>query len=74
MTIKYKAFIEPEDDGGFHAWVPALPGCHVQGDTKEEALKNLQEAVLLYIESLKAHGEEIPNDIEIETTNVEVSI
>ncbi len=52
--------LEKEQDGGFHAFVPALRGCHTQGDTQEEALANAQEAVAAYIDSLKAHGEPIP--------------
>jgi predicted RNase H-like HicB family nuclease len=52
--------LEREEEGGFHAFVPALRGCHTQGDTEEEALVNAQEAITIYIESLKAHGEPIP--------------
>lgn len=49
-------------EGGYVAFVPILPGCHTQGDTIEEAEKNVQEAIELYLESLKAHGEEIPQE------------
>jgi predicted RNase H-like HicB family nuclease len=58
----YTVLIEPEDDGGYHAFCPALSGCHTQGDTIEEALENIKEAVELYLESLKAHGEKPPVD------------
>jgi predicted RNase H-like HicB family nuclease len=57
---RYTVILEREDDGGFHAFVPALKGCHTQGDTEEEALANAQEAISLYLESLKAHGDPIP--------------
>ncbi|WP_198927591.1 type II toxin-antitoxin system HicB family antitoxin [Thermosipho sp. 1074] len=57
MLRKYRILVEPEETGGYHAWCPALPGCHVQGETKEEALNNLKEAIELYIESLKARKE-----------------
>jgi len=50
-------------NGGYHAWCPALPGCHIQGETKKEALNNLQDAIKLYVESLKEHGEPIPQDV-----------
>ena len=39
------------------AFVPALPGCHTQGGTLEETKGNIKEAILLYLESLAAHGE-----------------
>jgi predicted RNase H-like HicB family nuclease len=57
---RYTVILEPEDAGGFHAFVPALKGCHTQGDTEEEALANAQEAITAYLESLKAHGDPIP--------------
>jgi predicted RNase H-like HicB family nuclease len=44
--------------------VPSLPGCYSQGDTVEEALQNIREAIDLHIESMIAHGEEVPEDIE----------
>ena len=42
------------------AFVPALPGCHAQGETLEEAERNVREAIALFLESLKAHREPIP--------------
>ncbi len=56
-SMRYTVIFEREPDGGYHAFCPALKGCHSQGDTLEEAQKNIQEAVFLYLESLKAHGE-----------------
>ena len=38
--------LEPSDEGGYTAFVPSLPGCISEGDTKEEALKNIREAIL----------------------------
>lgn len=58
----YTVIIEREEKGGFHAYCPALRGCHTQGDTYEEAVRNIEEAVQLYIESLKAHSEPIPSE------------
>jgi len=58
----YTVIIEREDDGSFHAFCPALPGCHSQGDTYEEIVRNITEAAGLYIESLKAHGEPAPSE------------
>jgi len=42
--------LEPSDEGGFTVYVPALPGCISEGDTREEALANIQEAIELYFE------------------------
>jgi len=58
----YTVIIEREADGGYHAFCPALRGCHSQGDTYEETVQNIQEAIALYIESLKAHAEPIPSE------------
>jgi predicted RNase H-like HicB family nuclease len=57
---RYTVIFEREEDGGFHAFVPALKGCHTQGDTEAEAPANAGEAITVYLERLKAHGEPIP--------------
>jgi len=61
-NISFSVTYEEAPEGGYVAFVPTLPGCHTQGDTIEEAEKNVQEAIELYLESLKAHGEEIPQE------------
>lgn len=58
----YTVIIEREDDDGYHAFCPALRGCHSQGDSYEEVVANITEAVQLYIESLKAHSEPVPSE------------
>ena len=61
MKATYKVYVRIEpDEGGFHVWVPALPGCHSWGRTKEEALANIKEAAELYLESMIAHRDPIP--------------
>jgi predicted RNase H-like HicB family nuclease len=45
--------LEPSDEGGYTAFVPSLPGCISEGDTKEEALKNIREAIELYLEEVE---------------------
>ncbi len=45
--------MEPSDEGGYTAVVPSLPGCISEGSTKEEALKNIQEALELYLEPVE---------------------
>jgi predicted RNase H-like HicB family nuclease len=59
-SYSWSVFYEQAPEGGYVASVPALPGCHTQGDTIEEAEQNIKEAIALYLESLAAHGEPIP--------------
>lgn len=70
--MKYRVFIEQDEDGVFVAEVPALPGCISQGNTRKEALRNIQEAIAAYLESLKAHNEPIPPSIYEEVVEVAV--
>jgi len=60
MKAHYTVILEREDDGGYHAFVPALRGCHSQGDTLDEAVDNVREAMAAYLESLQAHGQAAP--------------
>lgn len=48
--MKLKVVLEPSDEGGFTVYVPSLPGCISEGDTKEQALANIKEAIELYLE------------------------
>ena len=48
--MKLKIILEKSDEGGFTAYVPSLPGCISEGDSEEEAIKNIQEAIELYLE------------------------
>ncbi|MGH2632446.1 MAG: type II toxin-antitoxin system HicB family antitoxin [Tepidiformaceae bacterium] len=61
--VAFTAIIEP-DEGGYHAYAPALPGCHTFGTTIEEARINLLEAVELHIEAMQRHGETVPVERE----------
>jgi antitoxin HicB len=59
----YKIVIEPlseEDGGGFLATVPELPGCMSDGDTREEALHNVEDAIATWLYCAKKMGQEIP--------------
>lgn len=68
--MKYRVIIEQDEDGMFVAEVPALPGCISQGNTRTDALKNVHEAIEVYLESLKAHDEPIPPSIHEEVLEV----
>lgn len=58
--MKIKVVLEPQDEGGYTAYVPSLPGCISEGETKKEALDNIREAIELYLEyTEKAEGKEI---------------
>ncbi len=56
---QFTVVIEP-DEHGFHAYVPALPGCHSFGDTVEEAQANIHEAMELHVEAMIEDGESVP--------------
>lgn len=72
---KYRVILEPDDEaGGFSIWVPVLPGCVSQGDTREEALANIREAIQAYIESSLKHGEPVPEEDGLEEATVEVAV
>jgi predicted RNase H-like HicB family nuclease len=58
--MKYRVLIEQDEDGVYVVEVPALPGCISQGHTREEVIRNIQEAVSGYLESLKTHNEPVP--------------
>jgi predicted RNase H-like HicB family nuclease len=52
-VLEYNAIFQKEKEGGFSVWIPALPGCTSQGETFEEATKNIKEAISLYLEDQK---------------------
>ncbi|MEE8408357.1 MAG: type II toxin-antitoxin system HicB family antitoxin [Myxococcota bacterium] len=68
--MKLRVIVEPDEDGVFVAECPSLPGCVSQGATRQEALKNIQDAVKGYLESLDEHGEAIPPGIHEEIIEI----
>ena len=69
----YTVILEQEPDGGYVATVPALPGCVTQGDSRDEALRNVREAIELYIEDCLATGDPVPVEAGREYVEVRVS-
>jgi antitoxin HicB len=67
---EFEVVLAPEKSGGYSVSVPALPGCTSQGETREEALTMIREAIEVYLESLSAHGDPLPAPIEIERVTV----
>ena len=69
--MHYTVIFKREEDGGYHAFVPVLKGCHSQGDTLDEAVENIREAISVYLESLRSSGEPAPvEDILIKPVEV----
>jgi len=68
--MKYRVIIAQDDDGMFVAECISLPGCVSQGKTREEAIKNIKDAIRGYLESLKKHNEPVPPAIEEEMVEV----
>lgn len=64
--MRYTVVLEREPDGGFVASVPVLPGCVSQGDSREEALRNIREAAELYVEDCRAAGDPVPEEADRE--------
>ncbi len=63
MKLEYTVVLEPdEEEGGYTVTVPALPGCISEGDSLEEALENIKEAIELYLEGLKERALPIPSE------------
>lgn len=58
-TYRYAVVIEKDEDG-YYAYCPELQGCYTQGDTFEEALENLRDAIKLHVEDRLARGEPVP--------------
>ncbi|QQR73909.1 MAG: type II toxin-antitoxin system HicB family antitoxin [Holophagales bacterium] len=51
--MKLRVVLEPSGEGGYTVWVPSLPGCVSEGETAEEALGNIREAIELYLEPVE---------------------
>jgi len=63
---RYRISIEPDEGNTYHAYAPALPRCHTWGDTLEEARANIRDAIDVYLRSLQADNEAIPEDNGLE--------
>ena len=72
---RFFVYLEPAEEGGYIVSAPALPGCVTQGETKEEALEMIQDAIAGYVASLKQRGEPLPvgyERAEVEMLEVEL--
>jgi predicted RNase H-like HicB family nuclease len=73
MTYKVSIVVE-KDDYGYYAYSPELEGCQSQGDSYEDAIKNIREAIELYLETLSEKEKKTMLSKEILTTSLEVKV
>ncbi len=64
-VFEYNTIFQKEKEGGYSVWVPSLPGCTSQGETFEEALENIKEALMLYLEDSKEENEDSHNQFMV---------
>lgn len=62
MASKRQVFLHKDEDGWWVAEVPSLPGCASQGKTRDEALRNIKEAIEGHTDAMRAAGEDVPDD------------
>lgn len=65
-TYSYRIIIEPDENNTFHAYAPALPGCHTWGNSFDQAKKYIKDAITAYLKSLYSDGKKIPEDKGVE--------
>ena len=71
--MRFTVVLEQEPDEGFVVSVPTLPGCVSQGDTREDALRNIREAIELYLEDCRESGDPIPSESGKEFVEIEAA-
>ncbi len=70
VKYRYTVVVERDESGMYIAYCPALQGCYTQGETYEEVMKNIKEAIELNIEARKEMDEEIPIEMAIEEVEI----
>jgi predicted RNase H-like HicB family nuclease len=71
--MRYTVVLEQEEDGGYVASVPGLPGCVSQGDDRAEALNNIREAIELYVEDCRDADDPVPTEVGKEFVEIEAA-
>jgi len=64
--MKVQVLLEPSEEGGYTVIVPALPGCISEGNTKEDAIENIKEAIELYLEPVEDDVSTMPGAEKME--------
>ena len=72
-TLMSFLIVVEKDTIGYHAYVPALKGIHVAGDTEEEAAKNAHDGIALYMDSILERGDPLPTGFGVITESVETT-
>ncbi len=65
IVMQYSVVVHEAEEGGFWVEVPALPGCYSQGESLEETLENVREAIGLYLEAIRDEGRDAPDDADV---------
>ncbi len=73
QEYRFTVIIEPCEEGGYFAMCPAFPGCHVEGETYEETLKEMRSVIDAFIADYKEEGEPIPED-DVTVTTLRVAV
>lgn len=63
--MEYSVIVHQAEEGGFWVEVPALPGCYSQGESVQDTLRNVKEAIALYLETLRDEGQDAPRDADV---------
>ena len=71
---QYTVVVHPAEEGGYWVEVPALPGCYSQGESVEEAVSKVREAIEVHLEALRQDGQGIPDDRDLVIRQVEVAV
>ena len=72
-TYRFSIIIE-RDEEGYFAFCPELQGCYTQGDTYEEVLENIKDAIRLHVNDRLDNGEEVPHAQSVSITSLEVAV
>ena len=72
IKMEYTIIMHPAEEGGYWVEVPALPGCLSQGETIEEALANIKEAIEAHLIAIKKEGKKTPKDQILVMSHIEI--
>ena len=74
MSVYRFSVVIEKDKEGYFAFCPEFQGCYTQGDTYEEALENIKDAIRLHVKDRLEDGEEIPQSESVSLTSMEVAL
>jgi predicted RNase H-like HicB family nuclease len=70
--MQYTVIVHNAEEGGYWVEVPSLPGCYSQGETIDEAMDNVKEAIELHIQGLKDEGQAVPKEEDLVIGRVDI--